>query len=1039
MKHKESVSVLLLAADSGEGALGEMIHPVLRERFAEEGINVRASYVSDLKRQHLDLFDVVALLRTPIPGHPHDDHADFLEKGKWLVEYVESGGGLFLMFTECYGKTVEPLNEICEPLGIHFYFNRLEPSSDIEEGHIRRFPEGRVLPFECARNSCLDLSFSNIGLITEGGHGTQHLTCMTDESGPGNWQPILLGSDRVQSKPYEGEYINTSKEIITNPVVCTAAEIGNGRVIAFPASAPFWVVDSHIWRFEGYLQEQNGGRGFEFFKKAFRWIADTDRNRSLQADSRARAEAAIDERLLLKPERFSFVAVGVEQQERMRNSEPRKIWVGEADCDSRTLSVMARRLRDRGYILTMPLADYSKLDTVSWEKLLHDSEEASTQQHMPVVPGYEFTDEEGVRSAVVMDVLPVHGMKYPNSTLLEDVWVPHPGAISILRGILRNRISPERYGGYNLLEWEASGEWFALYRRLLASKYFVSPVALNHSSEGKDEINTWVLVPDGETPIESIRRNHHASYVSDGPRLEQFAILGPNLIDDEWEGYWYGYYPGDAIKCLISISSDAPISEIVLHDGEEVFCRFTPGTGSFAREITFQAWRDYSLHLTAVDENRRRIYATFPLYTRNLGFWGHVGSDQMNNYINVASPARNGFIGVGDKMHDMFGFATLGAGWGDYIRMAPSISNAKYMPHQEISFMVGSFRAHHPSAMLADDSGACYLNDHRRLFSYCGADAQAVLSDIAGQHIDNNEGIVQRWHGKELVPTRIFLSVEGTNCRDTYVIWRWEEDELILTEVRKEFEVDTRYLKDEWLTFSSNSHCLLPGLHVRSLRKPSHRVSADTLPRLAKGEDGIKEWDNAHYLGRPSGDQLVLFEPEEGAEIEIGEGHIGTFAFLPLGRKRRYRAAMLSDGDSLDVLFQCRLTREERSSGRFTIEYLMTIDTVEEQPTAASLLARDIDLFSSGGDARRFSFNLDCSHIRFPAEVDLDVLFPEAKGKPLYLKMTGLPAGTIAWKKRDDTVAFCSQPKKGESYHIFTRDTERRFRLEFAETTQANR
>ncbi|MBN1268218.1 MAG: hypothetical protein JXB04_01405, partial [Kiritimatiellae bacterium] len=576
--------------------------------------------------------------------------------------------------------------------------------------------------------------------------------------------------------------------------------------------------------------------------------------------------------------------------------------------------------------------------------------------------------------------------------------------------------------GYNLIEWDPSADWFDLYKKLVASKYFVGPVAF-HRPDGETTAETWVLVPERQTPFDMLRRNRHGTYISDGPRLERFTFLGPGLIDDEWEGHWYGYRPGEEVRFALAVSSQANLKEVVLYDGEEVLARFTPGARSFARTLRFPAWRDYCLHLTAEDEGGGRIYATFPAYTRNLQFWGHVGSDNMNNYVNAMRSDGNGYLGVGRDLHDMFGFVTFGAAWGDYVRITPALRYSDFMPRQEISGIIGSFNVHHPSPILQVGGRRHYLNDHRRVFPFCGADAQAFRSEIAGEHIDNDENLVQVWHGARVVPTRIFLPVPGLHARDEYVVWRWQPKQQICVEVTKDIRFSGGALEEEWITFASNSHYLLPDLRVRSIRDPSRSVRVADLPVQKSLASPNKEWDNSHYLRAARALTPALLECRQGGELEIGDGGVGTFGFIPLGTARHYRCLLFRGDRELAVFFQCQPTDAERAAGRILLEYLLVLDPTETDATPfAGLLG-----------LKSFSRRLHLTAASCRSEIDLDALFPDQRGRTIHLRVSGLPGGTVRWEAGGRMI-FASQSQAGRSYHMIASDMPRRYRLRWEKT-----
>ncbi len=1005
--------ILLLAADSGEGGLGDLLDPVLRKRFDVEEIEARSCYISDLRREHLDGFHAVALLRSPIPGHPLSDLADFAQKAGWLREFTEQGGGLLLMFTECYGKTEAPLNELSAPWGLRFFFNVLLPGPGVTVERFPRFTEGEILPFHWCDGAPFAIGSPDLGLVTLGGHGTQQLTCVFEGPGAGRWRPLLRGGPGITSRGYRGTYINTSNGDIPDPVVAAAAEIGAGRVVAFPGSAPFWVVNPCIWRFDGQLLDQRSGAGFRFLVEALRWLAGTVRNRALGAEAIARA-LPVDEGCLVKPDRFSFRLLDAAERQKWTEAEPQRIWLGDAPKDAEKLNLLAGKLAAVGCRVAFPCWDFRELDEAAWSKA-KDACAGARRPGLEVVAAHGTADGEGVRwTAITTGALPRHADRYPNSTLLEAVWVTMGGSASILRTPLSNRIPPERYGGYNLVEWQDDPSWAAMYGRLMASKYPLSPVAFDVGAS-MGGAQTWVLGPAGAAAFDLVRGNRHMTFVTEGPHLRRFALAGGTWIDDEWEGHWWGYRPGKRLRLRACVESTSALEEVVLHDGEEVFARWTPRTTRFEGEWEIPIWRDHVFHLTARDAMGKRLLATFPLATRNLDFWGHVGSDQMNNYVNALEPSEGGYLGVGDHLCDPFGFVTLGAAWGDYLRMTPALSYSQFMPRQEISGVIGSFHVHHPSAIVREGERLWYLNDHRRLFSCCCADAQRFLSTVVGQHAENDGKTSERWHGREVVPTRAFTRVPGARGEDEIVVWRWRPGEPVCVEVTKQMDLDARFLHEEWLTFASNTHHALPGLRVGGVGD-GHGTAVASLPVRPSLGGAHKEWDNSHYLRRFGEMEPVFLEiPAVAGGLWVGNDLVGSLAWLRLGKARDWRALLFSDGKEFNIFVQGRLVPAERASGRVTFRYLLALGAREEPTSAFALQMRD-DL-AEGEDGPGFSHSLDLSGAVFPHDLDLDRRFPASRGRTLRVRVRGLPPGTVHWTDARGGERFSSQAVRGESYH----------------------
>jgi hypothetical protein len=748
---------------------------------------------------------------------------------------------------------------------------------------------------------------------------------------------------------------------------------------------------------------------------AIRWLADTERGRALPADAAERAARLADPARLLKPELFSFQRVSEAQQAALRQAEPQRIWMGPHPGTD--LAGWARS--QPGCRALFPLCPYPQLREDTWPAY-RDSGRAASSAQVTVMPGYDLLDDEGVRSAVVSpEVFPKHVLRYPNSTLLENVWLPVPDCLSVLRTPLQNRIprpalrrlQPDRVGSHGGVgaALPAAGGLQVLHRAHRAGRHA--------GRRGRADVGAGAARRHRGRPV-AAQPPHHVRHQRaapadvhvGGPRAHRRRLGGPLVrLPARRAG---GGAPAHV--------ADAPLTEVMLYDGEQVLRRSVPGP-EFAVRLRLTLWRDRALHVTARDAAGGRLHATYPLYTRNLDFWGHVGSDQMNNYVNAMAPSPRGFLGVRGEMVDMFGFVTLGAGWGDYLRITPAIRYSDFMPRQEISLVIGSFNIHHPSALLGAGPDLLYLNDHRRVFSFCGRDAQWFRSVVAGQHLDNESGREQTWHGRTVRPTRLFLPVPEAQGEDEYVVWRWRAGAPILVEVRKHLRVEPRRLAGDWLTFASNAHHLLPGLTARAAAGAA--VTIADLPASPVRIEPHKEWDNSHYLREGAADTGSILPAAASGQVIIGHGGVGTFFMMPLGTPRAYRCLLHRTDREVQVYFQCHLAPEECSSGRFTVSYLAALDSSESYEDSFNALARHIDL-----NGHAFSSVLDLNGVLPPA-LDLDEVFPALRGHALWLEVRGLPGGLIEWRDERGLVCFCSQPMEGRSFHRLAADAPRRYRL----------
>ena len=289
------------------------------------------------------------------------------------------------------------------------------------------------------------------------------------------------------------------------------------------------------------------------------------------------------------------------------------------------------------------------------------------------------------------------GPASPNSNMLEDLLVKLNGYTSVFARSCENRIPVWHHGGYNQLE-VGDADDIAVYRDRVSSGAFLAGMHIaRNTMPGEENMQNWLLGDKLENVMNAIRENRHLNYISTGPLIKTFMFEGPDLIDDDWEGFWYGWEKDEEIQVRISLYSDSPICEINLYDGEEVLKSFKPASLSFDTKVTIRMEKDLRLHLTAHDEAGGELVASYPLYTRNRLYWCHMGSDQMNDYHNVFIPDNDGSLGVKDKFYEPCGFVTCGLRGEITSGLPPPVPWKDIMRRgSRVSSLVGNFKSFHP-------------------------------------------------------------------------------------------------------------------------------------------------------------------------------------------------------------------------------------------------------------------------------------------------------------------------------------------------------
>lgn len=255
--------VLLLAAESGDGQFRKLISKDLKQDFQDRDILIREAFFNDIDLNSFQDYDVIILMRSPMPGHSKYDQPKWKQVMTELETFTSNGGRLVMMFAESYGKSIGTFNQLGEKLNIKFLFNALQEEKNILRDKLPNMPEGKLIECIVSKEKCLKLDFEKINILTEGGHGTQHLTCLPGD----DWEVLIKGSESCISQPYpDNNYANTGDCKISSPVLAATKKFGNGEVIAFPAASPFWLANASLKRWKQKILTGQDNAGYLFLE-----------------------------------------------------------------------------------------------------------------------------------------------------------------------------------------------------------------------------------------------------------------------------------------------------------------------------------------------------------------------------------------------------------------------------------------------------------------------------------------------------------------------------------------------------------------------------------------------------------------------------------------------------------------------------------------------------------------------------------------------------------------------------------------------------
>jgi len=871
-------SILLLAAESGDGQFRRLLDLNLKKNLLSCGLHFSEVFVPDVNADDLALFNTVVIMRSPMPGHPKDDSEKWRLLLPHIVRFVENGGTLITMFAESYGKTVASLNELGKLFDIQFVFNKLEETASELCGELPNMPEGKLITCNFMAGSPFNIKAKKLDLIVDGGHGAQHLTCLPGKE----WRPLIRGSESCTSTPFPyGHYANSGTSTITAPVLAAFRKFGKGRVLAFPGASPFWLANAGLRRWKSRLLDQHSDSGYEFLKQIMEWSGTDMDDAKLAA-----ADAKFGKRQVLKQQDYSYRYLTETEHDELKKLKPFRTWMGTVSA-MKDLPDAIDKIKGLEYKIGIFIVDYAQLDKAGWRKFQEKCDSFSKKGEFLALPAFEQADAEGNYCIVFnVDELPDIRSRYPNSNMLEDLLVKLCSYSAVFARPSECRIPCWRHGGYNLLE-VASENDLKLYRDRVSSCMFLSAVNIDRGDNpGTLQPDNWLMGASLETAPASIRENWHFNFISSGPVIKRFFWKSKPVMLDDWEGFWLEWEKGDTTEIEIELSGDADISEVKLWDGETVIKSWQPDSTKFSTVVNFALEHDMRLHLSATDVDGGELTASYPLYTRNRNFWAHVGSDQMNDYHNVWTPDKNGSIGVGDRIYETCGFVTIGFGWGDYLRIAPPVNWGDIMPQGvEVSSMVSNLQSFHPSPFVNTGDGFDFLNNHCRKLGKCTQDMHTVHSEAEGSCLEEPGAVWKSPSGRKISPTRNFRKSGLWRAEADYFIPRWRAG------YNCEVSVKMRLI---WL----KNHSFAPQATIslgHSLNMLKENINFRCGNRILTPVDFLiancesrhvprKEWDNSgtvDLLASPIADGIFVEIPECKNAGTNGD-EMGNFLFKPL-------------------------------------------------------------------------------------------------------------------------------------------------------------
>lgn len=657
--------ILAIGTWTGNDGLRDwVIDPVLAEQLRREGWVIEERSTAEVTAEHLDAADVVVVVNQPYLTNL--EGVKVFEKFTPLFDaYLKRGGGAVLFFDDYYFQMLPVVNKMTQPWGLEILKERLSDPNESIMHHLPTSPEMEVLTTTNLAEHPLTRDIDSL-TVALGPNGASMFAFRADE----NWDIVVRGEKSTKSLASWTD--NSSTYDSAPPMIAVRQFDGDGRLVFIPDHSSFSLLHGNHMRWgEGYFLKRGMG---QLIRNALDWAADAPaRAKGLVPPARLVGRDAQDE--------ATFRKVPLAEQVPPPAWQKGTTVVLDAMPDDLASWREALAGKLDWVALAVPGDD---MDAAGYEAWKARCAQASDET-FAFIPGMRIIDSFNNPAVVLVP------KKWPITRSLRSL----------------NHISHDVNGHIILLSpqenpwpaWNIGGFWgfpLATYRagkrvdfqpallnRLQRYDWFLVPHAVDTQTDPKTlaaradrrgEYFTWVGV---DSPLKVggyLPQQHHNDrqiIASAGPMLKEFAMVGPSLIDDMYEGPYYLWAgPDDTGTLRASLACEKPIREVRIFRDALLWRRYQPGTKQWTLELELQsdqASRNYWIEAEDVDGN---LLTTPPVRTRSLTYWSHGGGDRMNTYAALMVPRESGQFSIRGTSYAGCGGVLFGLGWGNWVSIS---------------------------------------------------------------------------------------------------------------------------------------------------------------------------------------------------------------------------------------------------------------------------------------------------------------------------------------------------------------------------------
>ncbi len=588
----EESSVLVVSG----WALNRFIDDTYKQKMEAEGYRMDSCRFQELTWERMKQFNVLVIERVPMMSEAANVES-YKAAFPLLKKFLDQGGGILLFSDPFHSETHSVMNLLTKDYGLEMldeYVTDPNPKHRFQQQHFlqKQFFTTRQITDHPTTRGISELMLPDLPYAPN--------PFIVDS----NWKVLVTGEDSAYSS---NPWTTKASSFKTRPPLFAVRDTPKARMAMFPVMST-WTVQAgyhEIW--QGLVLDK--GNVYTLLKNTYDWLGQPSmKSQSLGGFDGKSIASAIREEDRYNPFRMDYQTAPKHLYRGLIGAHSNIIEGRDSVAD---LCAAARKLGLNFLAFTEPM---TKMNKVLWQKLATECARESYGDFV-ALPGFEYTEINDNTHRIVFgnkDWLPDYCLtkeglpNYPNRPLF-DLDYPtvafidshHPYSTGSIYHNIRLYIDFGlfTYDGTRLVDDSADR-----FKTLTQDTYNIKPLTYHKMDSVADLVavaksdtyKTWAMAPSIKEVPEAMQCQRelqqqffgNSCFVTNGPLIKDFRLVGKNGTIDRWESYWL-FEAGDKARVWIDVASDSPITDIVVYNGPDVWWHFRPSAKEFNIKLPY--------------------------------------------------------------------------------------------------------------------------------------------------------------------------------------------------------------------------------------------------------------------------------------------------------------------------------------------------------------------------------------------------------------------------------------------------------------------